>query len=159
MMNFKNTYQSVSAFLVLILFLGIAIPVFVATGMMEHCSSMMEMPVSSKHDHHEMMMAEHMTESKDCCMDSGMKQPHPAPTSSSSIGSCDILIDCNCDVSVIAAKNEAFITQKTKVPSFFTKELIEELTFDLSDHIPPPLIYSSSYSPPLLFLTNESLLI
>lgn len=117
-------------------------------------SNMEEMCEQMMMDHSSMGMVEmgHDTDHQD------MNMMHEKETSTSS--ECEMTVDCNCmtDKNLIATIAPTVVL-KINTPTFsFT---FEEISSVESDHIPrnSDLTLTNSYSPPPLFLANESFLI
>ncbi len=159
MMNFKKTYRFISAILCMSFFSALIMPVFASFGMIEHCSTMMETTADSEHNHHLMMMEMDMISDEDCCMNTDSMDHHQTTSTPMNVDACDMFIDCNCDLSADGIETKAFFVQKTQIPQLSSDFTTLNFSNNSFDRIPPPLWYSNSYSPPLLFLSNNSFLI
>ncbi|GAB5408967.1 MAG: hypothetical protein BalsKO_13320 [Balneolaceae bacterium] len=158
-MKLSATYRFLSAILCVTFFIGLITPVFGHTEIMEHCSTSMSHDSegeNSEHQHTE--MNDSMNMDSNCCSD--MKMDHgpmedPSPLSDT----CEMAIDCICDFTHSAVKTDALLITKAKSPILFVSESIDNLNPDLNYSPPVPIKFTGAYSPPLLYLTNESFLI
>lgn len=86
----------------------------------------------------------------------------PTPETKASTHNCDNLSDCDCLEIQSNMKNEAFLSlyaPSTKIQ--LSSSILKNLDQLHTNHeiSPPPIWRYSSYSPPTLFLVNESFLI
>lgn len=96
---------------------------------------------------------------EDCPMNSKMDH-HSSTTNSVLETNCKVMIDCACNIGVPPLHVEAPSVLTLKVPSIGVTKVLEDFATKTNTAKPrPPIIYSNSYSSPLLFLANESLLI
>jgi hypothetical protein len=122
---------------------------------------------SSMHDHDamshssmEMSPVMDMNTDKDCCMTDELMNYHQTNKEEpSSLTHCEMSLDCNCDLSDQAIHKEALVLQQLKIPILSVSSIETGFLEDHADLSPIPIYFSSSYSPPLLFLANESFLI
>ena len=141
-----------------------AFPVFAMTEMIEHCMNMENMNSGMHSDmamhHQQEPMPESITHSMDhenmmdCCSDIPESGSLPI-----AINHCQTSIDCDCDATYDGLSHTALVVQNFKIP-LDNSTIILSHSFNSTTKItPPPLWFSNSYSPPLLFLANESFLI
>ena len=153
-MKISITYRFIASLLSLTIVFSVVSPVLGFAGIMEHCAEMMEMDESSHHEEHSMADMNYMDMAMDeCCLVDDVYSGQHA------IEHCETSIDCNCELEVNAVENSALIAQQLKLPKIDSECVILITSEATIQRIPPPLWYSSSYSPPLLFLANESFLI
>lgn len=95
-----------------------------------------------------------MTDMEDCPMESDMMDHQSTDTDD-----CETVIGCDCDTDQAFAKIESTPVLQVKLPLADVSLLEEEHQLNFSDHLPPPILFSDSYSPPPLFLANASFLI
>lgn len=151
MMKVKTTYRFISAVLCMTMVIGMISPVLGHSVMMKHCTtSTSHDSTTSDHDH--MKMNESMK------MDSQMMNL-PSSEAKSRLNSCEMSIDCLCEFTHSAVKTEALVISKVKLPSIIFTEIINDLKKDLIEYLPPLIEFSNAYSPPHLFLANQSFLI
>ncbi len=151
-MKISITYRFIASLLSFTIALSVVSPALGFAGMMEHCNEMMEMDESSHHQKHSMADMNHLAKDE-CCPVNAIYVNQPA------IDHCDTNIDCNCELESDAVENSALVTQQLKLPKIDFECILLFSSEAIIQRIPPPLCYSNSYSPPLLFLANESLLI
>lgn len=148
-MRINPTYKIISALLCSAFLFGIIAPVSSHAGMMEHCSTMNMHETNSEstmHDHMEMN-------------DSKPMNHHPVDSNKTGEESCGMTFDCDCYYTSKAVRTEAPVLQKIKIPKLILTSIDASLNLEYDQYFPPPIWLSSSYSPPLLFLANESFLI
>lgn len=148
-MRINTTYKFISALLCSTFLFGITAPVSSHARMMEHCSSMDMSDVDT-----ELAMHDHMEMS-----DSKPMNHHPVDSNKAGEESCGMTFDCDCYYTSKAVRTEALVLQKIKIPKLILTSIDANLNLEYDQYFPPPLWLSSSYSPPLLFLANESFLI
>lgn len=151
-MNIKKTYRFIASLLSFTIALSVVSPALGFAGMMEHCAEMIEMDDSPHHQEHSIADMNHMT-MNECC------PVNDAYAAQTAIEHCDTNIDCNCELESSAVENSALVAQQLKLPKIDSECILLLSSGAVIQRIPPPLWYSNSYSPPLLFLANESLLI
>lgn len=162
-MTIRFTYRFFAIILCGCLFLGIGAPVFGHSLMMSHCSTMMLHDSHSKHtspetDHGNMEMD--MNKHEDCISGSVQLALHSFNGSESSNSqNCEMNIDCLCDFDASSTQKEALIVQHVKIPKVLSTASIVEQLGDQKLRLPPLIHFFNSYSPPSLFLVNESFLI
>ncbi|MFY0698129.1 MAG: hypothetical protein JXR11_09790 [Balneola sp.] len=144
-MKISASYKSISTLLSLSIILSFTVSLCSMSTMEEMCEQMMmnhsSMDMAEMdHDagHQDMMQSNHTSESSEC----------------------EMTVDCDCmtDKNLIATI-APIVVLKINTPTFsFT---FEEISSVESDHIPrnSDLTLTNSYSPPPLFLANESFLI
>ncbi|MBO6524271.1 MAG: hypothetical protein JJ971_10630 [Balneolaceae bacterium] len=169
-MKISKTYRVLARLISATLFFGAISPVVLQASMLAHCETMMEISdatESSMHGHDSMSHSSmeinpimDMNTEEDCSMTAElMDQDQTNKEERSVLTHCEMSIDCDCDLTYQAVHKKALVLQQLKVPilstSFFETDLLE----DHPDPSPVPIYFSNSYSPPLLFLANESLLI
>lgn len=154
-MKTNAPYNIFVALLSLTILFGFISPITTHAGMMEHCETMdMHKPASDDSMHNHMDM-----DNEDCCGDQMPMNHQPGTSDEAEDDSCHMNLECDCYFTSNAVRTEVPVLQKVKVP----KPLLSNNDFDViivpDQYFPPPLWFSNSYSPPLLFLTNESFLI
>ncbi|MFV1884985.1 MAG: hypothetical protein ACMZ7B_10895 [Balneola sp.] len=167
-MKTNSTYRFVASLLCVSIICSFAFPVFGMAEMIEHCMDLqnMDTEMHSETDmsmhHHSAQMAEPLPipdsmghgEMMDCCSDM-----HDSGALPIAIDHCQTSIDCDCDATYDGVSHTALVVQNFKIP-LDNSTIILSHSFNSTTKItPPPLWFSSSYSPPLLFLANESFLI
>lgn len=168
-MGISKTYRFLAGIISAALFFGAGAPVLLQASMYAHCETMVEVSEamqSPMHDHDSMSHSSMemnsdmgMSAHEDCCDTGEMMSHHQTNKASSESTHCEITIDCNCDLSEQTGHKEALLLQQVKLPDLAVSIIETDLFEDHSDPSPIPIYYSNSYSPPLLFLANESLLI
>lgn len=167
-MRISKTYRFLARLISATLFIGVISPVVLQVSMFVHCETMIEVSEAtqaSMHDHDsmsnssmEMNPVMDMNTDEDCCMTSE-SMDHQSNDDRSSLSHCETTIDCNCDLDDKSVHKEAVILHIFKVPIPTLSSINSFFLEDYSDPSPIPIHYSNSYSPPLLFLANESFLI
>lgn len=158
-MNVKKTYRFISALLSLTLFSGVITPVLGHSGLMQHCSTSMSHESEKMDSHHnDMEMYHSMDMDSNNCSDMSMNHG-PTEEPNPSNGACEMEISCICDFTHSAVQKDALLVTKHKAPILFVTEVISELNADLNYSPPLTKKFLEAYSPPLLFLANESFLI
>ncbi len=154
MMKISITYRFIASLLSFTIALSVVSPALGFAGMMEHCAEMMEMNESSHLQEHSMSDMNHIDMPMDgCCTFDAVPLAQPA------IDHCEISIDCNCEIDANGVENIAVVVQQIKFQQVSSEFQTLPVSEELNQRIPPPLWYSNSYTPPQLFLSNESLLI
>ncbi len=169
-MKISKTYRFLARLVSATLFIGAISPVVLQSSMLVRCETMMEVSEptqSSMHDHDsmshssmEMNPVMDMSSEEDCCMSAELMDHHQTNKEERSpLNHCEMEIDCNCDLSEQATQKEALLLQQFKIPILSVSSIETDLLKGHPDPSPIPIYFSSSYSPPLLFLANESFLI
>lgn len=167
-MKINSTYRLIASLLCVTIICSFAFPVFGMAEMIEHCMDMKNMDSEMHSDmdmsmhHHSEPMAEAMpmhdsmnhSDMMDCCSDTPDYGSLPI-----AIDHCQTSIDCDCDATYDGITHNALVVQNFKIPLDNSTTILSGSFNSTTEIIPPPLWFSSSYSPPLLFLANESFLI
>lgn len=138
-----SIHNNLTIFLSMVMLFGILAPAH--SGFMELCD-MMEM------EHHSIPMSD----MEDCPMESGTMDHRSGDTDPEN---CELNIGCDCDQDLTFTTMEATTVIQIQLPLAEISVLKEDDHPNFSDHLPPPIRFSDSYSPPPLFLANASFLI
>lgn len=153
-MKISATYRFIASVLTFSILIGVSIPSGLHAMSEEICDEMEEM------QHPMQPMSEH---GEDCPMNG---QPaelpghhHPAKTDMKHHKTHDLGFACACSVDEAPVKTEVPIYQKVKIQIVEVVKVLEEIhtTQNESDH--HSFLTSDSYSPPPIYLSNESFLI
>lgn len=141
-MKISSTYKFFALILSLSIILGVSIPTGFHHNMSEEmCDEMMEM------NHAQQPISAH---SEDCPMESESPKAHETEKKAHTLG-----LECACSLEEATLKIEAQKQIKIKVPVLFVVQILNEV-HEQQDEI---IIISDSYSPPPIYLSNESFLI
>lgn len=145
------------SFSYLILSLMLSITMLVPAQELMHWCDMMDSDMVETHKTMSMQIDDtHSQETEHCDMQDS------EASEASSFKKCDVLIDCNCayvQSSIIEHAVLGSSTLSIQIP--LTTSVLNFIEFQppLKTTFPPPIWSFSSYSPPDLFLANESFLI
>lgn len=161
MMNNKKKYHITSLILIVILSASSLIQLQAALLSYDHCMNNMQRSDHSMHNKHTMHEfkgtdTHHSDHADDCCLNGESSDDELSFTS---FQSENTQIQCICEKDIFADSENAVIVIKLKLPSV-TQSIIQTYSNssngdDLKQTLVPPL----RYTPPLLYLKNESLLI
>ncbi|MEX0721565.1 MAG: hypothetical protein WD059_12915 [Balneolaceae bacterium] len=145
MMKFSFTYRFLASVLSMAILVGVSLPTGLHANLPEECDAM-EMMHSEHAEHPDVDAAE------DCPM---TKSEKPKENHSAMH---DLGFACACSIEMAPVKTEAKTQLKTKAPALQVIQLLTE------NHTPQPemdafqITILDAYSPPPIFLTNESFL-
>ncbi len=167
-MKINQTYRNIARIVAVALLFGVVTPSILQASMLMHCETMMDITTesqSSMHDHDSMshnsmvMDSEKEMDSDVNCCTSPETMDHQKKNGNKVLSHCETALECNCDLDDKAFHNDAIILHTFKIPAYSLSETISDYFEDYREPSPIPIIFSNSYSPPLLFLANESFLI
>lgn len=146
----STTYRIISALLSISILLGVTLPRDLHAGSDELCDSMMSM----HGDHMSSMMAH------DDCLDAEKKQTsHPLHASESESEKHHSEINCACSFEDPTVKTESRVFQKTKILVLTSIDVLIVNDTNTNESTENAFQRLDSYSPPPIFLVNESFLI
>lgn len=150
-MKISVTYRFIASVLSLSILIGVSIPSGLHAMSVDVCNEMQEM---------QRPMSEH---GEDCPMNS---QPAEVPenhhhpkTDKTHHKAHDLGFACACSIEEAPVKTEAKAQLKTKVPVLHVVQILAEIHTDVSKTHAFQIPISDAYSPPPIYLSNESFLI
>lgn len=151
-MKISATYRFIAAFLSICILAGVSVPAGLHAKAQEECDLM-----ESMHSNHS-MSDEVMSGHKDCPMADRHSGIHEM-SSDTGAERHDFGFACACNIDKAPVKTEAPLVQKVKLKvSLLLKAVLLNFSLqDTSDDFVTQI--SDAYSPPPIFLTNESFLI
>ncbi|MCP9291862.1 hypothetical protein [Gracilimonas sediminicola] len=151
-MKISATYRFIASLLSLSILIGVSLPTGLHAKDLEECDAMETM-----HADHKMpmtMMAGH----DDCPMEHQHKNEEANPAISM-VGMHDYGFACACSIDEAPVKTEAPVFQKVKAKVLAVVQVIAEDHTTKTESDNHAILISDSYSPPPIFLANETFLI
>jgi hypothetical protein len=138
------TYRLIASVLSMSILIGVSIPSGLHAMSEDVCNDMQEMHLP---------MNEH---AEDCPMNDGT--PHQQKADGKHHDLHDLGFACACSVEEAPVKTEAQTQLKVKVPALMVVHTLEHLHFNESETKPFQIPVSDAYSPPPIYLLNETFL-
>ncbi len=153
-MKISATYRFIASVLSLSILIGVSVPSGLHAVMGEVCDEMQEM------QHPMQPVSEH---AEDCPMmgqsaEMPEHQHHPKKDKTHHKAH-DLGFACACSIEEAPVKTEAKAQLKTKVPVLHVVQILKEIHTDESEAHAFRIPVSDAYSPPPIYLANESFLI
>lgn len=152
-MKISATYRFIASVLSLSILIGVSIPSGLHAMSEDMCDEMEEMqhPMQPMNEHGE-----------DCPMNSqpaeSTKHQHHPKTDKTHHKAHDLGFACACSIEEAPVKTEAKAQLKTKVPVLHVVQILAEIHTDQSETNAFQIPVSDAYSPPPIYLANESFL-
>lgn len=143
-MKISATYRLIASVLSISILIGVSIPSGLHAMSDEVCNDMEEMHLP---------INEH---AEDCPMNDGV--PHHQETDGKHHDLHDLGFACACSVDEAPVKTEAQAKLKVKVPALAVVQILAEFHTDESEINAFQLPVSDTYSPPPIYLLNETFL-
>lgn len=150
-MKISATYRFIASLLSFSILVGVSLPAGLHAKSIEECDAM-----ETVHDGQEMpetMMEGH----DDCPMEDQHKNKEVNPTVDE-VGMHDFVFACACSIEEAPVKTEAPVFQKVKAKVLAVVQVIAEDHNTQTESDNHAILISDSYSPPPIFLANESFL-
>ncbi|MFD2531270.1 hypothetical protein [Gracilimonas halophila] len=153
-MKISATYRFIASLLSLSILIGVSIPSGLQAMSEDVCDEMKEM------QHPMQPMSQH---GEDCPMNGQPaempeNQHHPK-TDKTHHKAHNLGFACACSIDEAPVKTEAPVFQKVKTQMLVVVQVLEENHTTKTEFDAPSFLTSDSYSPPLIYLANESFLI
>lgn len=153
-MKISNTYRFIASVLSLSILIGVSIPSGLHAMSEDICDEMEEM------QHPMQPMSQH---GHDCPMNGQPAEmpenQHHHKTDKTHHKAHDLGFACACSADEAPVKTEAPVFQKAKTQILVVVQVLEENHTTKTESDTPSFLTSDSYSPPLIYLANESFLI
>lgn len=151
-MQLSATYRFFALLLSISFFLGVSLPGGLHAKLLVTCDV-----TESMHDGHQMNVA--MMEGHDDCP---MEDQHHSKGNNVSVmeaGMHDFSFTCACSIEEAKVKTEAPVFQRVKLQVLTVVQVFAKNLTNKTESGTHPILIPDSYSPPPIFLVNESFLI
>jgi len=158
--NFSKTYRIIASLLAVCILSGILLPAGLYAISMDHCGLMQDMHEDTEMSH------SNLADLVMCPMEDDSQNHHqPKETAHSECLSMkhtaadESGFDCNCSAEKTPLTTEAPVVKKVKIQVLSVLQIIENFHIEKTEFGKHAIHVSDSYSPPPIFLLNESFLI